>query len=232
MNFIAMKEIILSILLCTAVSTVSFCQVNKATLIKEAEENLKNNKATISQILTDKKYDAVHPETSFRELIKKYCKSEIISIATDTIPGKKIKVNGTVKNAEGKPIADALVYLYHTDASGWYAADAPHVSMNEGDMRHARLFGYVKTDKDGKFELHTIKPSGYPQSDLPAHIHVHIDANGYQSLVTEFLFDDDERLIGRIRENAMRDKFPIEKPEKTEKPFEQKFSYTLALHKQ
>ena len=91
MNFIAMKEIILSILLCTAVSTVPFCQVNKETLIKEAEENLKNNKATISQILTDKKYDAVHPETSFRELIKKYCKPEIISIATDTIPGEKNK---------------------------------------------------------------------------------------------------------------------------------------------
>jgi len=131
MNFIAMKEIILSILLCTAVSTVSFCQLNKEALIKEAEEKLKINKASISQILTDKKYDAVHPETSFRELIKKYCKSEAISIASDTIPGKKIKVFGTVKNAEGKPIADALVYLYHTDARGWYAADAPHVSMNE-----------------------------------------------------------------------------------------------------
>jgi protocatechuate 3,4-dioxygenase beta subunit len=226
-----MKEIILSILLCAAVSTVSFCQVNKETLIKQAEENLKTNKATISQILTDKKYDAVHPETSFRELIKKYCKAETISIATDTIPGRKIKVIGTIKNAEGKPIADALVYLYHTDSRGWYAADAPHVSMNEGDMRHARLFGYVKTDKDGKFELHTIKPSGYPQSDLPAHIHVHIDATGYRSFVTEFLFDDDERLIGKIRENSTRNNFMISKPENTESPFAQKFSYAVTLQK-
>jgi len=197
-----MKEIMLSILLCTTISNASFCQLNKETLIKEAEEKLKTNKATISQILTDKKYDAVHPETSFRELIKKYCKAEVISITTDTIPGRKIKVIGTIKNAEGKPVAGALVYLYHTDARGWYAADAPHVSMNEVDMRHARLFGYVQTDKDGKFELHTIKPSGYPQSDLPAHIHVHIDANDYQSFVTEFLFDDDQRLVGKIRENS------------------------------
>ena len=226
-----MKEIILSILLCTAFSTISFCQLNKETLIKEVEENLKTNKATISQILTDKKYDAVHPETSFRELIKKYCKAEVISIATDTIPGKKIKVIGTIKNTEGKPVASALVYLYHTDARGWYAADAPHVSMNEGDMRHARLFGYVKTDKDGKFELHTIKPSGYPQSDLPAHIHVHIDASGYQSFITEFLFDDDERLVGKIRENWIRNNFMISKPEKTESPFAQKFSYSITLQK-
>jgi hypothetical protein len=100
-----MKEIILSILLCIAFSNASFCQVNKETLIKEVEEKLKTNKATISQILTDKKYDAVHPETSFRELIKKYCKAEVISIATDTIPGRKIKVIGTIKNIEGKPVA-------------------------------------------------------------------------------------------------------------------------------
>jgi protocatechuate 3,4-dioxygenase beta subunit len=226
-----MKEIILSILLCIAFSNASFCQVNKETLIKEVEEKLKTNKATISQILTDKKYDTVHPETSFRELIKKYCKAEVISIATDTIPGRKIKVIGTIKNTDGKPIADALVYLYHTDARGWYAADAPHVSMNEGDMRHARLFGYVKTGNDGKFELHTIKPSGYPQSDLPAHIHVHIDVNGYQSLVTEFLFDDDERLVGKIRENSTRNNFLISEPQKTGLPFAQKFSYAITLQK-
>jgi hypothetical protein len=39
----------------------------------------------------------------------------------------------------------------------WYASDAPRVSLNEGDMRHARLLGYVKTDKNGMFELHTKK---------------------------------------------------------------------------
>ena len=65
------------------------CQSNSNGLIKEAEEKLKNNKASVSQILTDRKYDTGHPETEFRELIKKYCKAEIISIATDTIPGKK-----------------------------------------------------------------------------------------------------------------------------------------------
>jgi len=208
------------------------CSQDNETLVKEAEEKLKTGKTTISQILTDKKYDAIHPETSFRNLIEKYCKTETISIATDTIPGKKIKVIGSVKNSEGKPVVNALVYLYHTDSRGWYAADAPHVLMNEGDMRHARLFGYVRTDKDGKFELHTIKPSGYPKSDLPAHIHVHMDAAGYQSFVTEFLFDDDERLVGSIRENSIRNDFIIAKAEKTSAPFVQQFSYSIMLRKQ
>ena len=42
-----------------------------------------------------------------------------------------------------------------------------------------------------------MKPGGYPKSDLPAHIHVHVSANGYRSFGTEFLFDDDEDWLGR-----------------------------------
>jgi hypothetical protein len=61
-------------LLFIATVNVLFSQPNEETLMKDAEEKLKTNKATISQILTDKKYDAVHPETSFRELIKNIAK--------------------------------------------------------------------------------------------------------------------------------------------------------------
>lgn len=226
-----MKQISLSLLLCIAVSFQLSCQTNKNDLIKEAEEKLKSNKATISQILTDKKYDAVHPETSFRNIIEKYARAEIISIASDTIPGKKIKVIGTIRNPDGNSVAGALVYLYQTDSRGWYAASSPHVNMNEGDMRHARLFGYVKSDKDGEFELHTIKPCGYPQSDLPAHIHVHVWADGYRNFVNEFLFDDDDRLVGDIRSQAIRNQFMISKPEKAVKPFDQQFSYTITIRK-
>jgi hypothetical protein len=71
-----MKQISLTILLCTALTNSLFSQQNKDALIKEAEEKLKNNRVTISQILTDKKYDAVHPETSFRKIIEKYSKQK------------------------------------------------------------------------------------------------------------------------------------------------------------
>jgi len=214
------------------IAGILYSQTSNEELIKEAGVKLKSDKTSVSEILTHKKYDAVHPETSFRELIKKYSTAAVLSIITDTIPGRKIRVIVTLINKDDKPIAGALIYLYQTDSRGWYAADAPHVQMNEGDMRHARLFGYVKTDKDGKFELHTIKPSGYPKSDLPAHIHVHVDAIGYQAIVTEFLFDDDVRLVGKIRENAIREKFMISKPEKANVPFVQQFSYTIQLQKQ
>jgi protocatechuate 3,4-dioxygenase beta subunit len=145
---------------------------------------------------------------------------------------KKIKIVATVKDKDGKPVSNATVYLYQTDYRGWYAADAPHVLMNEGDFRHARLFGYVKTDKQGKIELHTVKPAGYPQSDLPAHIHVHVTAAGYRDFGTEFLFQDDERLKGEILNRAIIDGGMIAKPETAESPFVQKFSYEIKLRKE
>ena len=111
-------------------------------------------------------------------------------------------------------------------------ADKPHVGGNSGDQRHARLFGYAKTDASGKFEIHTVKPSGYPQSDLPAHIHVEITGlAGYQPRITEFLFDDDERLVGNIRANAQGEAFIISEPERTDPPFQQQFKYTITLLK-
>jgi len=203
-------------------------QPDVTALLKEVESQLNAN-TSVSQILTDKKYLSIHPDSHFRELIEKFCSDKTLAITPPDEPGTKIRVIGTVKNDAGKAVAGALVYLYQTDSKGWYAADAPHVQMNEGDMRHARLFGYVKTNAQGQFELHTVKPSGYPKSDLPAHIHVHVTADGYSPYVTEFLFDDDDRLVGEIRANAQRNNFIISKPGKATAPFQQQFSYTITL---
>ncbi len=208
---------------------LAVAQSDSTALLKEAEYKLADKSASVSSILSDKKYVTIHPQTPFRELIKKYSTTDALNIVTADEPGNKIKVTGTVKNKAGKPIAGALIYLYQTDARGWYAADAPHVSAYEGDMRHARLFGYVKTNNKGQFELQTVKPSGYPKSDLPAHIHIHLSADGYGSYVTELLFDDDERLVGNIRSNAQRNRFIIAKPEKANPPFQQQFSYAITL---
>lgn len=210
----------------------STAQTDDQTLLNEVTTKFQNKSASVLGILTDKKYLTIHPLTAFRELIKANCSADILKITTTDEPGKKIRVLATVTDKEGNPVAGALIYLYQTDHRGWYAADAPHVLSNEGDMRHARLFGYVKTDARGKFELHTVKPSGYPRSDLPAHIHVHVAADGYNSYVTEFLFDDDDRLVGKIREQSVRNQFLISKPEKAMAPFVQQFSYSLFLSTQ
>ncbi|HMK25372.1 MAG TPA: hypothetical protein VK483_05020 [Chitinophagaceae bacterium] len=226
-----MKIILLSSLLFFN-SCRSTAQPDDQGLLNEVTTKLQNKSTTVSDILTEKKYLPIHPLKEFRELIKANCTNDILKITTADEPGKKIRVLGTVNDKDGKPVAAALIYLYQTDYRGWYAADAPHVLINEGDMRHARLFGYVKTDAKGRFELNTVKPSGYPSSDLPAHIHVHVTVAGYRYYVTEFLFDDDDRLVGKIREQAVQSRFLIARPEKATAPFVQQFSYSLLLEKQ
>lgn len=225
-----MKTFILSFILSGKGFFLFAQSADSITLLTEATNKLKNG-TTVSTILTDKKYLSIHPATAFRESIKENCNTDILKITTAEEPGKKIKVLGSVTDKDGKAITNALVYLYQTDSKGWYAADAPHVLSYEGDVRHARLFGYVKTNAKGQFELHTVKPSGYPQSDLPAHIHVHIWADGYDNFVNEFLFDDDDRLVGKIRQQSVRNQFIIAKPEKTVAPFEQQFSYKIVMEK-
>ena len=224
-----MKQFFLVTFVC--IGRMAFAQTDSSSLLKETEAKLQNN-STVSSILTDKKYLSIHPLTSFRQLIRKNATADVLRIAPEGEPGKKIKVVAVVKNKDGQPVPNATIYLYQTDARGWYAADAPHIHMNEGDFGHARLFGYVKTDKNGRLELHTVKPSGYPQSDLPAHIHVHVAAAGYQPFVTEFLFRDDERLKGEILNRAIVDGGMIANPGTASAPFDQQFSYEIKLRKQ
>jgi protocatechuate 3,4-dioxygenase beta subunit len=224
-----MRTLFAFVLLLFETSAIS--QADTAKLLAEVKKKLEAH-STTSSILTDPAYRALHPLTSFREQIRRFANNNVLAVAEEQEPGQKITVTAIVKDKDGKAVAGALVYLYQTDARGWYSADAPHVNVREGDMRHARLFGYALTDKNGKFTLHTVKPSGYPQSDLPAHIHVHINANGYVPYVTEFLFDDDKRLVGEIREQAQRNHFLIAKPEAAVAPFAQRFSYNLSLQKQ
>jgi len=204
-------------------------QSDNTGLLQEAENKLKSGKSSVSDLLTDPHYLSIHPNSTYRNLIREYSKADILRITTANEPGKKIRVLGTVKKRDGQPVANALVYLYQTDTRGWYSAESPHVGGNSGDMNHARLFGYVRTNAEGKFELQTIKPAGYPQSDLPAHIHVHVWADGFKPFVNEFLFDDDERLVGAIREQSVRNRFLIQPPQEAPPPFEQQFSYSLLL---
>jgi len=66
------------------------------TLIKKAETQLQNGSATVSTILSDKKYLSLHPDASFRELIKKHSNADVLKMVTNKEPGKKVQVIGKV----------------------------------------------------------------------------------------------------------------------------------------
>ncbi len=186
-------------------STVSQ-QIN---LIKSIDNQLLQGEITISSVLSDTSLMSLHSLTAFREVIKKNAKSEQIKLNSDNEPGTKIGVKGVVLDKAGSPIAYKLVYVYQTSSEGWYSDTAPHISKNEGDRKHARLFGYFKTNSKGEFQFKTIKPKGYPNSNLPAHIHIEISLSDKQTFISELLFDDDPRLVGDIRSRAIVENFLI-----------------------
>jgi protocatechuate 3,4-dioxygenase beta subunit len=178
----------------------SFAQDITAQL-KPIEEKLSSGRATVTQILTDISYMQLHSKTDFRELIKRFAKQGRITLITAAEPGTRITVKGKIADNNDKPLGNALVYIYHTDNKGWYSDTAGHISGMEGDRKHARLFGYFKTNNDGTFEFYTIHPQGYPNSNLPQHIHFEVFSNTGQALIiTELLFNEDPRLTSSIRE--------------------------------
>ena len=188
--------------------------IEEVLLIRSLGEKLKSGEQTVSQVLMEPQYMALHPFTEFRNLIRQHAKAEKIRITNDREPGLKMTVKCRIVDAAGKPVPDALVYFYQTSDKGWYSAAAPHVEGNEGDFGHARLFGYVRTDAAGKFQVETIRPHGYPNSDLPAHIHLLAwTAAGevIHGLPGELLFEEDERLTGERKKRALSNGFVVAK---------------------
>ena len=192
------------------------------------EQKLSARGSDISDILGDKAFMPLHSLTAFRDIIKKYANAGKVNIVTADEPGTRITVKVQVTDEAGNPQRNMLVYVYHTSSKGWYSDTAAHVQMNEGDRRHSRLFGYVITNDDGRFELATIKPQGYPQSTLPAHIHIETTTKNGKSLVSELLFDDDPRMVGETRSRAVNEGFVISKNTGTGK--EPVYSYVVKVN--
>lgn len=187
------------------------CAGQSPELIKTINSKLLKGETTISNLLADTGYMFLHSITAFRETIKQNAKAEKIKLNSPAEPGTNITVKGSVINRSGTPLVNKLVYVYQTSSEGWYADTAPHILRNGGDSRHARLFGYFKTNARGEFEFTTIKPAGYPNSSLPAHIHIEISLDGNRRFISELLFDDDPRLVGDIRTRSVNEKFFIVK---------------------
>ena len=193
-----------------------------STSLQQVRKMLQEN-TTVEQILTDKQWMFLHAKTEFRQLIKEFAKNNRLVIITPGEAGEKITVNGFVRDEKNQPVSDAIVYVYHTDNRGFYAFDTTHVFGNEGDRRHARLFGYLKTDKEGKFILQTIHPKGYPKSSLPSHIHCEIESPGQHTVITELLFDEDPRLTTDQRTRSQQEGFIIAKEKNNT------YSYVITL---
>ena len=183
-------------------------------LIDQAQAALESGKTKPVSLLTNPVYMPAHEWPRFRKLIRQYAQDSQAIIVTPQEPGEQLVVSGTIRNQQGEPIKGAIVYLYQTSAKGWYSDKAPHISGMAGDEKHARLFGYLITGQDGQYELRTIRPAGYPNSNLPAHIHIEIEVGGARphTFISEIQFEDDPRLTPEMRARSQREKlfiFPV-----------------------
>jgi protocatechuate 3,4-dioxygenase beta subunit len=120
-------------------------------------------------------------------------------------------VSGVVRDDRGKPIAGAVLNVFQTDTNGHYTRAAVM------DEPHARLFAFIRTGDDGRFEFTTIRPGAYPgrpdrqgeQWRIPAHVHFHVTAGGHPPSGFQMVFDDDSRMTPYWREWAARGHHPI-----------------------
>jgi catechol 1,2-dioxygenase len=120
-------------------------------------------------------------------------------------PGEPLVFSGTVKNPQGQPIDGALLDVWQADAT----VPGTYSNIDPGPPEF-NLRGKLHTDEQGRFELRTVRPAPYHIPDdgptgrllnalgrhswRPAHLHVKLSADGYQTLTTQLYFQDDEFL--------------------------------------
>ena len=120
-----------------------------------------------------------------------------------TDPGEAFFLSGQVRGEDGKPIAGAIVDLWHADSKGGY-------SFIDGVQAPYNLRRRVETDAEGRYRVRTIVPSGYGcppgsatrtlmhalgrHAERPAHVHYFVSAPGHRLLTTQINFTGDEYL--------------------------------------
>jgi protocatechuate 3,4-dioxygenase beta subunit len=93
--------------------------------------------------------------------------------------GQTVELSGLVLTRSCRPVAHALVDLWHADSDGVY------------DNTGFRLRGHVFTDAAGRYAFRTIMPGLYP--GRTRHYHVKVKGPGKALLTTQFYFPDEKR---------------------------------------
>ncbi|ENB9666630.1 MULTISPECIES: catechol 1,2-dioxygenase [Pseudomonas] len=137
--------------------------------------------------------------------------------------GQPMLLEGQVLDVHGKPLAGAIVDVWHANTQGLYSYF--DTSQAEYNLRRR-----IRTDAQGRYRARSIVPSGYGcpadgptqacldqlgrHGQRPAHIHFFISAPGYRHLTTqinlagdEYLWDDfahatRDGLVGEVEQLA------------------------------
>jgi protocatechuate 3,4-dioxygenase beta subunit len=115
------------------------------------------------------------------------------------LPGVPIEISGHVYDGIAKPLAGAVVEIWHADSDGNYHPNGNGPASNYKPKEIA-LRGFVLTDAEGRYRFTTIYPGEY--SGRTRHIHFKIHGPGKPELTTQLVvpakpgdtltFDDDD----------------------------------------
>ena len=102
--------------------------------------------------------------------------------------GQLMELSGQVKHKDCKtPLKNACVELWHCDAKGVYDNESPDFNYR------AKTY----CDDKGNYSFKTILPVPYDVGNgtiRPAHFHMLISAEGYQTLITQLYFSGDKNI--------------------------------------
>ncbi len=117
-----------------------------------------------------------------------------IVIAEPDEPGERMVVSGQVLATDGEtPVAGATVFVFHTDAAGYY-------SPGGMDESNARLCGLMLTDAAGRYRFESIRPAHYATGGPPAHVHYRVWGPGMARQGFTLNFEGDPKLGVRGRD--------------------------------
>ena len=118
--------------------------------------------------------------------------SFVARIAPPGEPGEPMRIEGKVMHHDGTAAAGTIVYAYHTNAEGIYPRDERF--RGQAAYRHGTLRGWVKADEHGRYRFDTVRPGGYPNSDMPQHVPMHVIEPGRCTYyIDSIVFEDDPR---------------------------------------
>jgi catechol 1,2-dioxygenase len=110
------------------------------------------------------------------------------NLVVKNMPGELIQLTGMVRHNDCKtPYKKARIEVWHCDSKGVY----------DNSSDEFRYRGTTYSDENGQYSIKTILPPPYDAGGFtrPAHFHLMVTAEGYQSLVTQLYFSGDSHIV-------------------------------------
>jgi len=125
------------------------------------------------------------------------------SLLRSPTPGPRLSFKGWVRDVDDKPVAGAVVDVWHSSPVGLYENQDP----TQAEMN---LRGKFTTAADGSFSFVSVKPAGYPvptdgpngallgaqkrHNMRPAHVHFLVHKPGYKTIASQVYDPTDPHL--------------------------------------